>query len=107
MTVGENVPESKGFVACTGYDRATVWTHGQVEHAVCVAGQGGGLLHLGVLPDVDFVVGVTVSAHQLVQTFAKHQVAHLRSDVHRLNSRASEGVSELDGAVGSASSRDQ
>jgi hypothetical protein len=51
-----------------------------------VAREGGSLLHLGILPDVDLVLRVSVGADKFIQCLAEHQVADLGTHVHRFYS---------------------
>jgi hypothetical protein len=72
-----------------------------------VAREGGSLLHLGILPDVDLVLRVSVGADKFIQCLAEHQVADLGTHVHRFDSSSWESVSKFDGSVSSSSSWDQ
>lgn len=101
------VPEAQSLVSCPRDDGAAIGAHGEVEHAVCVAGQCGYLFHARVLPHIDLVVRIAVGAYDFVVSLAEHQVAHLRAYVHSLEGLASEGVPEPDSPVCRASAGHQ
>ena len=72
-----------------------------------MAGQSGNFLHFGVLPNIDLIVRVPMSADDFVKRFAEHEVADLRAGVDRFESGAGQGVAEADGAVCGAAAGDQ
>ena len=78
---GEDIPKAQGLIACSGHYGGAIRGHGQIEHSIGVTSEGGHLFHLRVLPNIYLVVRVTMRRHDLVQTLAEHQVAHLRSDI--------------------------
>lgn len=68
-----------------------------------MACQGRNLLHFRVFPDIYFIVRVAVGTHYFVQGLTEHQIADLRADINGVEGGSSEGVSESDSSVGSAS----
>ena len=107
MGVGEDIPEPQGFVACSSYDSASIRTHCQVEHPVSVSSQRCNFLHLRVFPNIYFVMGIAMGAHDFIQSFTEHQVAHLRTDVYRIQCSPSQSVPESNCPVGCSPSRNQ
>ena len=101
----KHAPEPQSLIPCPSNDSAAVGAHGQVENSVGVASQSGDPAHVSSPPDVDLVLGVTVSADDFVDAATEHHVAHLRPNIVGRKSDPSESVSELDGAVCSATSR--
>ena len=102
--IGEFNRLNKINCTCSGNDGAAVGAHGQVENTVSVTSQGGDLLHLGIFPDVDLVLGVSVSADKLVCCLTEHQVADLGSSIDCLQFGSGEGIPETDCTIGSSSS---
>ncbi len=77
MPRGEDIPEAEGLITCPSDDSGSIWTHGEVEYSVGVSGEGGHLIHIGVLPNIDLIVGVPVGRDDLIESLTEHQVAHL------------------------------
>jgi hypothetical protein len=101
----EDVPETESFVTRSCYYRTAVRVHGQVKHPVGMPDQSGHSLELGVRPDVDFILGVPMSAHNFVATSAKGQIAYLRSRVFLCYYLVSKDVSKTKGSIGRSASR--
>jgi hypothetical protein len=104
MSVGEDVPESQSFITRPRYYGASVRAHRQVKYSVGVAREGGSLLHLGILPDVDLVLRVSVGTDKFIQSLAEHQVADLGTNVHGFDGGSRESVSKFDCSISSSSS---
>ena len=68
-----------------------------------MAGQSGDLFHLGILPDVDFILRVPMSADQFVETLAENEVADLRSHIHGFDCGSIKCVTETDSSVSGTS----
>ena len=51
----KHVPKSQRFIARPCHDRLAIWTHCQVQHAVCMASQSGHLGHGWVTPHNDLI----------------------------------------------------
>jgi hypothetical protein len=77
----EAIPEAKCFIASTSYNDLTVWAHGKVEHSIGVSGERNDLLHAGVLPDNDLVLGVAVCRDNFVAILRPCKIADLASGV--------------------------
>ena len=61
--LGEDVPEAERLVAGARDDGLAVGRHGQVQHAVRVAGELGHLAQRRVPPHQDLVLAVAVRGH--------------------------------------------
>jgi hypothetical protein len=44
-------------------------------------GKSSNFLHFGILPDVNLIVRIAVSAYHFIESFAEHQVAHLGTNI--------------------------
>ena len=89
VSARKDVPESEGLIASACHDGAAVGTHGEVKDSVGVTYQGGNFVHCWIFPDIDLVVTVAMGADKLVQSFAEHEIAHLRTHINCLDSGTS------------------
>jgi hypothetical protein len=103
VLIRENVPEPERFISGSSNYCTSIGTHGEVQHSVGMSCQGCNLLHFGILPYVDLVLGISVSTDQFVQTFAENQVTNLRANVHGFYCCSIQSVSETDCSVSCSS----
>ena len=68
-----------------------------------MASQSLDLVHIGHLPDIDFVERVPMRAHEFVDRPGKHQVADLRTHVQTFCLLSGNRVPKSDGAVSGSS----
>lgn len=77
----EDVPEPERLVTGASDDRAAVGAHAEIQHTVSVSCERDDLRHARVFPDVDGMLGVTVSAHKFRSGGAEEKVADLAAGI--------------------------
>lgn len=77
----ERIPKAKRLVSCSGDDRLSVRTHGEVEDSVGVTAERGDLGHSWVSPDADLIgdgsSGIPMGGDEFVGILGPHEVADL------------------------------
>lgn len=101
----EQFPEPQRLITGPSDHRLAVGTHGKVEDAECMTGQGSNLLHARILPQHDLVLAVSVGTDKLVRVLGPRQVADLAAGVDLLDELALFRVPELDRSIGRSASR--
>lgn len=75
------IPEAKGLVSSAGNNSLTIWAHRQVEDSVSMASERNNLLHVGIFPDDDLILAVSVGRHNFVAVLRPCQIADLATGV--------------------------
>lgn len=73
----EDIPKPKGFIPSPSHNGTSIGTHRQVEHPIRMTSQRRHSLHLGVLPDIDLIEGISMGADELIEGSAEGEVADL------------------------------
>ena len=84
---GENLPKAERFIARPRHNGASIGRHGQIQHSVGVAGQGGNLGHAWVPPYDNLVKGVAVRRNNFVAILRPSKIAHLRAGINLVEAR--------------------
>jgi hypothetical protein len=81
----ETVPEAQSLVTSARDDDLAVGTHGEIENSIRMAGERDNLLHVGILPDDDLVLGVSVRRDNLIAVLGPSQITDLAPSVKAPN----------------------
>lgn len=64
-----------------------------------MAGEGSDLFHCWILPNIDLILAISMSGHNLIRVLGEHQITHLTACLNRVEQLELASVPELDGSI--------
>mmetsp|Transcript_28191 Transcript_28191/g.42678 ORF Transcript_28191/g.42678 Transcript_28191/m.42678 type:complete len:281 (+) Transcript_28191:125-967(+) len=100
----EDLPESQRFISRSRDQRLPVGAHCQIKDTVRMAREDSQLLHLRLLPDYYFILGVSMRTHKFIHILRVNQVTDLAARIHPVHRLARQRVPESDTPISRATS---